>query len=173
MVCLCKLILYIFSVWITNLVNGQHGPDCLETSATFKVTTGSHTNADGIVEYAQSLHDNEIYNPDHIDGCFGLSVDYPEEGGVFKANDHIHIQANRDSASQTDALTKVELYKGEELVNVAWTGSESFQNSFTLKDHLVLNNIDPNADYHYKVYATSNKADRTCTFNSNNFKISN
>lgn len=155
------------------MVNGQHGPDCIETSPTFKVTTGSHTNAVGELEYTESLHDNSIYNEEHQSGCFGLSVDYPQEGDTFKTNDHIHIQANRDRTSQTDALIKIELYKGTELVDVAWTGSESFQTSFTLKDHLVLSNIDTAADYHYKVHATSNKADKTCTFDSKNFKISN
>jgi hypothetical protein len=154
------------------LVNGQHGPDCLETSHTFKVTTGSHTNAaTGETEYTESLHDNSIYNPDHQNGCFGLSVDYPKQGSTFKVNEHIHIQANRDSASQTDAITKIELYKGTELVSTAWSGSESFVNSYTLKDHLVLNNIDSTADYHYKVYATSNKEAATCTFESASFKI--
>lgn len=155
------------------MINGQHGPDCLETSRTFKVTTGSHTNAAGDLEYTESLHDNSIYNPEYEEGCFGLTVDYPKTGDVFKLNDHIHIQANRDGASQTDALTKVELFKGEELVNVAWVGTESFQNSFSLKDHLVLNNPDTAADYHYKVYATSSKADKTCVFKSGDFKISN
>ncbi|KAI7890086.1 uncharacterized protein EV154DRAFT_512434 [Mucor mucedo] len=165
--------LYYYRVWITNLVDGQHGPDCIETSSTFKVTTGSHTNAVGELEYAESLHDNSIYNEEFQAGCFGLSVDYPKQGDTFKTNQHIRIQANRDSSSQTDALTKVELYKGDELVNVAWSGSESFQNTFTLKDHLVLNDIDTSADYHYKIHATSNKADKTCVFNSKSFKISN
>lgn len=155
------------------MVNGQHGPDCIETSRTFKVTTGSHTNAAGELEYTESLHDNSIYNEEHQEGCFGLSVDYPLQGDTFKTSEHIHIQVNRDSSSQTDALTKVELYKNQELVNVAWTGSESFQNSFTLKDHLVLNNIDASADYRYKVYATSSKTEKSCVFESNNFKISN
>jgi hypothetical protein len=70
-------------------------------------------------------------------------------------------------------LTKVELYKGTELVDVAWEGSESFNGAFTLKDHLSLNNIDPSVDYHYKLYASSKKSDDKCTFESNNFKISN
>ncbi|KAI9487275.1 MAG: hypothetical protein EXX96DRAFT_552464 [Benjaminiella poitrasii] len=164
--------LYYYRVWVTNMIDGQHGPDCLETSHTFKVTTGSHTNAAGEVEYAESLHDNSIYSEEYYDGCFGLSVDYPEAGSTFKTNEHIHIQVNRDSASQTDALTKVDLYKGDEWVSTAWKGSESFQNSFTLKDHLVLDNVDSSADYHYKVYVTSSKSSsKTCTFTSNNFKI--
>ncbi|KAI8358577.1 hypothetical protein BD560DRAFT_195912 [Blakeslea trispora] len=164
--------LYYYRVWVTNLVNGQHGPDCIETSHTFKVTTGSHTNAAGDIEYAESLHDNSIYSPEHYDGCFGLSIDYPKEGSVFKGNDHVHLQTTRDDSSQTDTLTKIELYKGDERVNVAWTGNESIQKSFSLKDHLVLKNVDPNADYHYKVHVTSKKSsDKTCTFDSQNFKI--
>ncbi|KAF1797484.1 hypothetical protein V8B55DRAFT_1515787 [Mucor lusitanicus] len=164
--------LYYYRVWVTNMINNQHGPDCIETSRTFKVTTGSHTNAAGDIEYAESLHDNSIYPQTHQDGCFGLSVDYPQEGSTFRSNDHLHLQVNRDAASQTDALTKIDLYKGDTLVNTAWEGSESFQNSFTLKDHLVLNDIDASADYHYKVYVTSKSAS-TCTFESKNFKISN
>lgn len=155
------------------MIGKQHGPDCLETSSTFKVTTGSHTNAAGDLEYTESLHDNSIYNTEHEAGCFGLSVEYPKNGDTFKLKQHVRIQADRDSASQTDALTKIDLYKGDQLVNTAWTGSESFQNTFSLKDHLVLPDVDTSADYHYKVYATSNKADKTCVFESGNFKISN
>lgn len=155
------------------MINKQHGPDCIETSKTFKVTTGSHTNAAGDIEYSESLHDNSLYPVAHQDGCFGVSVDNPKEGSTFPANGHIHLKVNRDSSSQTDALTKIDLYKGDTLVNTAWSGSESFQESFALKDHLVLNDIDTSADYHYKVYVTSSKSDSTCTFESKNFKISN
>ncbi|CAO3669279.1 unnamed protein product [Rhizopus stolonifer] len=165
--------LYYYRVWVTNMVNGQHGPDCLETSHTFKVTSGSHTNAAGITEYAEHLDDNQVYSSDHYNGCFGLTVDYPQTGQTFKVNEHIHVQANRDSSSQTDALTKVELYKGSELVETSWSGSESIQTSFTLKDHLKLDNVDTSSDYHYKLTVTSKKSDATCSFASGNFKISN
>ncbi|KAI8063666.1 uncharacterized protein B0P05DRAFT_555213 [Gilbertella persicaria] len=165
--------LYYYRVWVTNLVNGQHGPDCIETSHTFKVTTGSHTNAVGEIEYAESLHDNAIYSPEHYDGCFGLSVDYPAEGSVFKPNDHVHIQANRDDSSQTDEVTMIQLYKGQQLIATAWRGAEAIQKSFALKDHLILPNVDTTADYHYKVYATSKKANKTCVFESKNFKVQN
>ncbi|KAI9249981.1 hypothetical protein BY458DRAFT_525118 [Sporodiniella umbellata] len=165
--------LYYYRVWVTNLINNQHGPDCLETSHTFKVTTGSHTNAAGDVEYAEHLDDPQVYSNEHYNGCFGLSVDYPQEGDTFQTDSHIHLQVNRDSASQTDALTKVELYKGQELVETAWTGHEAIQNSFTLKDHLKLDNIDPSADYHYKLTVTSKQSEETCNFESGNFKISN
>ncbi|EIE90633.1 hypothetical protein RO3G_15344 [Rhizopus delemar RA 99-880] len=165
--------LYYYRVWVTNLVNGQHGPDCLETSHTFKVTSGSHTNAAGVTEYAEHLDDANIYSNEHYNGCFGLSVDYPKAGSTFNVDDHIHIQVDRDSTSQTDSLTKVELYKGDELVETAWSGSEALQNSFTLKDHLKLDNVDTSADYHYKLQVTSKKSDTSCTFESNTFKISN
>ncbi|KAG1147495.1 hypothetical protein G6F37_004002 [Rhizopus arrhizus] len=165
--------LYYYRVWVTNLVNGQHGPDCLETSHTFKVTSGSHTNAAGVTEYAEHLDDANIFSNEHYNGCFGLSVDYPKAGSTFNVDDHIHIQVDRDSTSQTDSLTKVELYKGDELVDIAWSGSEALQNSFTLKDHLKLNNVDTSADYHYKLQVTSKKSDTSCTFESNTFKISN
>ncbi|KAI8981027.1 hypothetical protein BDB01DRAFT_795066 [Pilobolus umbonatus] len=163
--------LYYYRVWVTNWIDGQHGPDCLQTSHTFKVTSGSHTNAAGMLEYAELLSDEKIYNPQYFEGCFGVNVKYPEEGSVYNLKDHVHIQVDKDSSSQADALTKVELYNGEELVSVAWTGHESFQNSFVLKDHLVLTHVDPSALYHYKIYTTSDKGEATCTFESNNFKI--
>ncbi|KAI7900520.1 uncharacterized protein BX663DRAFT_159307 [Cokeromyces recurvatus] len=163
--------LYYYRVWITNMIDGQHGPDCLETSHTFKVTTSSHTNAAGETEYAEYLHDDSIYPENHYNGCFGLNVDYPSAGSTFNTNEHVLIQLNRDSASQTGEVTKVELYKGDKLVNTVWQGSELFQSSFNLKDHLALNNVDPNAEYHYKIYTTSTTGDNTCTFKSNSFKI--
>lgn len=166
--------LYYYRVWVTNMIGKQHGPDCVQTSHTFKVTTGSHTNANGDLEYAESLHDNSIYSPEHYDGCFGLSVDYPKTGSTFNTNEHVHIQVNRDSSSQTDALTQIDLYKGDDFVATAWKGSESFQNSFTLKDHLALGDVDSSSDYHYKVYVTSNQNEgKTCTFESGSFKINN
>lgn len=164
--------LYYYRVWVTNMIGTSHGPDCLETSHTFKVTTGTHTNSFGETEYAESLHDNSIYNSEHYDGCFGLTVDYPQAGSTFNTNDHVHIQVARDSSSQTGAVTQIDLYKGDDLINTAWKGSESFQNSFTLKDHLVLDNVDTSSDYHYKIYVASKKSSgKTCTFESNSFKI--
>jgi hypothetical protein len=166
--------LYYYRVWVTNTINGQHGPDCLETSHTFKVTSGSHVNAAGVREFVEHLDDANIYNNEHFDGCFGLTVDYPQEGATFKNSGHVQVTVNRDSASQTGALTKVELYKGDQLVDVAWQGSEAFQNAFTLKDHLSVNNVDTSANYHYKLYTSAKKSQgKTCTFVSKNFKISN
>lgn len=165
------------SVWVTNLVkdpNGDkdtHGPDCIETSHTFKVTSGSHTNAAGDTEYTESIDDNNIYHPEHYKGCFGLSVDYPKKGSTFNVGHHIHIQALRDSASQTDSLIKVELFEGDKFRGVAWTGNEPIQNSFTLKDHLKLENINPEADYRYKLYVTSKHSNEICTFQSKTFHI--
>ncbi|EIE85394.1 hypothetical protein G6F46_010843 [Rhizopus delemar] len=169
--------LYYYRVWVTNLVkdpNGDkdtHGPDCIETSHTFKVTSGSHTNAAGDTEYTESIDDDNIYHPEHYKGCFGLSVDYPKKGSTFNVGHHIHIQALRDSASQTDSLIKVELFEGDKFRGVAWTGNEPIQNSFTLKDHLKLENINPEADYRYKLYVTSKHSNEICTFQSKTFHI--
>jgi hypothetical protein len=159
------------SAWITNLVNGQHGPDCLQTSRTFKVTTGSHTNAVGEIEYAEPLHDNSIYPLEHQDGCFGLEV---VATGPFQQNKHIRIEVKREDSSQTDALTKVSLFKGDELVEDAWTGEETLQKSFIIKEQLSVPNVDTSSDYYYMNSTTSNKVEgKTCTFKSQSFKMEN
>lgn len=152
------------------MIDGQHGPDCLETSRTFKVTTKSHTNAAGDIEYAESLHDNSIYPLDHQDGCFGLTVNAT---GPFQQNKHVRITADRDDASQVVDITKVSLYKGDELVEDIWSGEEGFQKLFVVKDQLIVPNADTNADYKYKLVTTSKVEGKTCTFNSNAFKIEN
>ncbi|CAO3589383.1 unnamed protein product [Absidia cylindrospora] len=170
---------YYYRVWVTNLMNGMHGPDCLETSHTFKVSTGSHTNAAGLTEYAENLDDQELYNAKHSKGCFGLSIDYPQQNAVFTEGSHSRVSINRDSSSQTDQMKKIDLYKkvdGKDPVFVqnAWTGKEYLGNAFTLKDHIVLpdHHIDHTANYYYKVETTSNKhADTVCEFISKDFKI--
>ncbi|KAG0169358.1 hypothetical protein DFQ28_003671 [Apophysomyces sp. BC1034] len=171
--------LYYYRVWVTNMMNGMHGPDCIETSSTFKVTTGVHQNVDGFMYYTENLDDITFYRPEHIKGCFGLSVDQPKEGSTFKHGDHISVVANRDKSSQTESLLKVELYKATEankaeFVATAWEGSERFIDAFSLKDHLALpeDKIDPNAQYYYLLDVTSNKVEgETCTFRSGSFKI--
>ncbi|KAI8092623.1 uncharacterized protein BX664DRAFT_277004 [Halteromyces radiatus] len=169
---------YYYRVWVTNQVNGMHGPDCLQTSHTFKVTTASHTNAAGLTEYAENLDDESIYNPKHAKGCFGLTVQYPAKDQVFTEGEHSRIMIKRDSSSQTDELKKVDLYKvvnGQStLVQNAWEGVEDLGNYFTLKDHIVIpqEHIDPSATYFYRIEATSNKhADAVCDFQSQEFKI--
>lgn len=151
------MMLSLFSVWITNQVNGMHGPDCLETSHTFKVTTGSHTNAAGLTEYAENLDDETLYNPKHAQGCFGLSVENPIQGQVFKEGDHARITIKRESSSQTDELKKVDLYKKVKdteavFVQNAWKGVEDIGDAFTLKDHVIIpsEHMDPEAEYIYK-----------------------
>jgi hypothetical protein len=145
------------SVWVTNQVNGMHGPDCLETSRTFKVTTGSHTNAAGLTEYAENLDDESLYNPQHAKGCFGLTVQNPQEGQVFKEGEHARVTIKRESSSQTDELKKVDLYKKVKdseavFVQNAWKGVEDIGDAFTLKDHVIIpaEHIDPEAEYIYK-----------------------
>ncbi|CAO3689569.1 unnamed protein product [Rhizopus stolonifer] len=163
--------LYYYRTWVTNMLNGQHGPDCLKTSHTFRVTSGSHKNAAGFTEYAEHPDDANVYHPEHYKGCFGLSVTYPEEGHSVKLNDHIRIQANRDSASQTDSIIKVDLYKGSAWISTVWVGKEILQNSFIINDQIKMDDVDTASDYHYKLYVTSGHSNDLCTFNSKNFKI--
>ncbi|ORZ21651.1 hypothetical protein BCR42DRAFT_408001 [Absidia repens] len=170
---------YLYRVWVTNDVNGMHGPDCLKTSHIFKVTTGSHTNAAGLTEYAENLDDEQLFNPKHAKGCFGLSVVYPQEGAVFEEGSHSRVSIKRDSSSQTDQLKKVDLYKVVDgkapvFVQNAWKGIEDLIKDFTLEDHIVIpeDHIDYDATYIYKVEASSNKyTDAICEFTSKEFKI--
>ncbi|ORX47179.1 hypothetical protein DM01DRAFT_1410305 [Hesseltinella vesiculosa] len=169
---------YYYRVWVTNSVNGMHGPDCLQTSHTFKVSSGSHTNSDGNFAYNEDLSDEQIYNSKHGKGCFGLTVSYPQEGAEYHEGDHVRLTIDRDSSSQTETLQRVSLYKvnGEEqaLVQEVWTGTETLSNTFTLKDHMqhTTTPFDASATYFYKVQTTSDKhSDVTCDFNSHTFKI--
>lgn len=168
---------YYYRVWVTNLINGQHGPDCLKTSATFKVTTGSHTNDAGFTSYAQSLDDANYFKPEFAKGCFGLNVTKPEEGQAQKLGNHVSVVLSRDGASQTDSLTKVEIYKAvegaDEVVQTVWAGKESLTNAFTIKDHLKIpdDKFDANAYYYYKIDVTSQVKGETCSFQSGAFKI--
>ncbi|CEI94973.1 hypothetical protein RMCBS344292_09174 [Rhizopus microsporus] len=170
---------YYFRVWVTNVVNGGHGPDCLKTSPNFKVTTGTHTNEAGFVSYNEHLDDPNIYNPDHIKGCFGLKVQSPKEGDFAKQGSHVAITLNRDSASQTESLTKVDIYKKsesgqDELVDSVWSGRELLPNVITLKDQIKIpqDKYDSNAQYYYKIQVTSSaQSNEPCTFQSGYFKI--
>ncbi|KAI9026467.1 hypothetical protein CLU79DRAFT_803323 [Phycomyces nitens] len=172
--------LYYYRVWVSNSVNGMRGPDCIQTSHTFKVTSSSHSNADGSIGYAEALTDASYYHPDYFRGCFGLTVNYPEEGSTYKSGEHVRVTADRDTSSQTDNLYKVSLYKDiegseAELVDTVWQGNEVFSDTFTLKDHLVLpeGKLDETANYFYKLDVGSNKDTELCSFNSKAFKISN
>ncbi|CAO3654774.1 unnamed protein product [Mucor hiemalis] len=159
------------------MINGQHGPDCIKTSSTFKVTTGAHTNAAGFTSYAQSLDDSNYFKPEFAKGCFGLKVQSPQEGSTQQQGSHVSVVLNRDGASQTDSLTKVEIYKAvegsDELVDTVWTGTELLTNAFTVKDHLQIpsDKYDANAYYYYKVDVTSQVKGETCSFQSGAFKI--
>ncbi|KAG0940485.1 hypothetical protein G6F57_006487 [Rhizopus arrhizus] len=171
--------LYYFRVWVTNIIDGAHGPDCIKTSKNFKVTTGTHTNAAGFISYAEHLNDETIYKPEHIKGCFGLKVTSPAEGDSTKQGNHVSITLNRDSASQTEALTKVDIYKKssdgqDELVDAVWAGHEAITNVITLKDQIKIpsDKYDADAQYYYKIQVTSSvQKDETCTFQSSYFKI--
>lgn len=159
------------------MINGQHGPDCLKTSPTFKVTTGAHTNAAGETSYDQQLDDFSTYHPEFAKGCFGLTVDSPKDGSTQKHGDHATISMNRDSASQVETLTKVELYKAlqgaDQSVATVWSGSERLVKVTNFKDHLSLpeGQYDPNALYYYKIDVTSEHDGHACSFQSGAFKI--
>ncbi|KAI9481452.1 MAG: hypothetical protein EXX96DRAFT_566795 [Benjaminiella poitrasii] len=170
---------YYYRVWVTNMINGQHGPDCIKTSRTFKVTTGSHTNDAGFTYYAQSLDDINYYKPEFAKGCFGLSVQSPQEGSTFKQGDFVSLVLNRDSASQTDSLTNIQIYKAvdgannDESVEPVWSGSEALTNIFTYKNQIQIpaDKLDPNAYYYYKLDVASQVRGETCSFQSGAFKI--
>ncbi|KAI9317272.1 hypothetical protein BX666DRAFT_1858076 [Dichotomocladium elegans] len=171
--------LYYYRVWVTNILGGAHGPDCIETSHTFKVTTGVHTNSDGISYYTESLDDIQFYHPEYFKGCFALEVDYPKKDQEVKLGEHVTISVSRDTTSQTDSVTKVDLYKSTsaneaEYVETVWEGRESFTNQFTLKDHFKFDEseIESGATYYYALTVTSSKTqDEDCTFHSQPFKV--
>lgn len=158
------------------MINGQHGPDCVKTSRTFKVTTGSHTNDAGFTSYAQALDDQTYFKPEFAKGCFGLTVKNPAEGSTQKQGDHVTVNLSRDGASQTDSLTKVEIYKvvdgvNDKLVDTVWSGSEGLTNAFSVKDHLSIPDLDTSASYYYKLDVTSQIEGETCSFQSGAFKV--
>jgi hypothetical protein len=175
--------LYYYRVWVTNMItaNGQtqHGPDCTPTSATFKVTSAGHTNADGSVTQ-DDVNDPTLYHPDYQKGCFGLEVKYPAEGQTVDLGKHLRLQLERDSASQTDELLQVDLFKGDpsnqgQFVQSIWSGEESINNILTLQDHIVLpSNVTSDGDFFYSIKVSSDKLDKaqdSCTFYSKGFKI--
>ncbi|KAI7884240.1 hypothetical protein K492DRAFT_174426 [Lichtheimia hyalospora FSU 10163] len=175
--------LYYYRVWVTNQINGMHGPDCLETSHTFKVTSGVHQDAAGISYYTESLDDVQFYHPEYFKGCFGLQVTQPSKDSTVQLGQHVSITAKRDrSTSQTGLVKQVDLYKASsddknkaDFVDTVWTGNTRFTDQFTLSDHFVLDDehIDHDATYYYTLTVTSNKnQDEDCTFHSEGFKIS-
>ncbi|KAI8968598.1 hypothetical protein BDF20DRAFT_828280 [Mycotypha africana] len=169
---------YYYRVWVTNMINGQHGPDCLKTSRTFKVTTSSHTNADGVTSYAEHLDDTTYFKPEFARGCFGLTVQQPAQDSSYKQGDFVTVLLNRDSASQTDSLKKVELYKfvdgqNDESIETIWSGEEGLTNAFSFKDHLNIpsDKLENGALYYYKVDVSSQVQGESCSFQSGAFKV--
>lgn len=159
------------------MINGQHGPDCLKTSRTFKVTTGSHTDDAGLTSYAQALDDVTYYKPEFAKGCFGLKVKSPAEGETQKQGSYASVVLSRDGASQTDSLTSVEIYRAlegpDQLVDTIWTGKEALSDVFTIKDQLLIpsDHFEAGAVYYYKIDVTSQVKGETCSFQSGAFKI--
>lgn len=162
---------------MSNVKDGQRGPDCIKISPTFKVTTGSHQNSDGFLSYAESLDDANYYNPEVAKGCFGLGITAPKEGDSAPHGAHVSVEFKRDSASATKTLNKLEIYKvnedDDELVDTVWTGKETLVNIFIIKDELKIpsDKFDPNASYYYKAEVTSQHGNHACPFRSGSFKI--
>ncbi|KAI9310209.1 hypothetical protein BX666DRAFT_2033330 [Dichotomocladium elegans] len=174
--------LYYYRVWVTNQISGEHGPDCIELSQNFKVTTGVHTNSDGVSYYSESLDDVQFYHPEYFKGCFGLTVDSPQEGDVVELNDHVSIAISRgEGTPSVSVLKQVDLYKADtsspdkaKYVDTVWDVTERFTSSFTLRDHFVLDSIhvDPKSIYYYAVTVSSNtNSEEDCTFHSSGFTI--
>lgn len=134
----------------------MHGPDCLETSHTFRVTSGVHKDAAGMSYYTESLDDIQFYRPEYFKGCFGLKVTTPTKDATVKLNKHVSISASRDKTSQAATLKKVDLYKSvseneAKFVETVWEGEEDFTDEINVKDHFVLDDehIDHDATYYY------------------------
>lgn len=141
------------------------------------MTTDSHTNDAGEISYAQELTDATYFKPEFAKGCFGLTIKTPEQNSTQKQGDYVSVVLARDGASQTDSLTKVEIYKyvdgsSDELVDSVWAGKESLTNAFTIKDQLSIpsDKLDADAYYYYKLDVTSQVQGETCSFQSATFK---
>ena len=123
------------------------------------------------------MDDPNYFKPEFAKGCFGLKVKSPVEGANQQQGSHVSVVLSRDGASQTDSLTKVEIYKAlegvDELVDTVWSGNEALTNALTVKDHLQIpaDKYDAAAYYYYKVDVTSQVQGETCSFQSGAFKI--
>ncbi|KAI8385781.1 hypothetical protein BD560DRAFT_384332 [Blakeslea trispora] len=169
--------IYYYRVWVTNIINGGHGPDCTIFTPRFKVTTGSHTNDAGLTSYEQSLDDDKVFNPEHTKGCFGLNVQSPSEGSTLTHGEHANVLLHRDSASPTEVLERVNLYKAspngeDEFVQEIWSGKAYLPNAYSYKDHLQIpkDKLDSSATYYYQVQVASQNGE-TCSFRSGNFNV--
>ncbi|OBZ89756.1 hypothetical protein A0J61_02180 [Choanephora cucurbitarum] len=168
---------YYYRVWVTNIINGGHGPDCTIFSPRFKVTTGSHTNDAGLTTYEQSLDDDKVYSSEHAKGCFGLNIQSPSEGSTLTHGEHTNVLLSRDSASPAEVLESVNLYKAsstgeDELVQQIWSGKAYLPNAYSYKDHLQIpkDKLDSSATYYYQVQIASQDGE-TCSFRSGNFNV--
>lgn len=145
---------FIYRSWVSNVIDGGRGPTCTPKSVTFQVTTGSHVNDAGELEYNEDLLNKDIYNPEHLRGCFGLTIKEPKPNQVFTKGDHAHITIERNREASTDTIKRIEQYKLENgndpvLVETVFDYDEVIYDFFNLKDNLVAE-AGPNTEYYYK-----------------------
>ncbi|CAO3630241.1 unnamed protein product [Cunninghamella blakesleeana] len=166
---------YYYRLWVNNKMNGGRGPDCTPQSSVFQIVVPSHTNEDGSQAYEFSLDDANIYDKTHGAGCYGITL---TQSGLNKDN-HIVVSINRNiHGSETDSIEKIELWKnvnGEKtkVHNVVPASKQfSIYDNFITHDHILDNQIDPNAKYFYQTVGNNNQGSGKCTFNSPEFSIS-
>ncbi|KAG1175530.1 hypothetical protein G6F70_004679 [Rhizopus microsporus] len=154
-----------FRVWVHN----TKGPDCTLMSKVFKVKSSSHSNAVEEAEY-KSLNEN-------IDrGCFGVEVTSPTLGEKVPVNQQYAVQIQRDSAAHADTLTSLELYsvnietRESKLIHSSWSGSQSINNLFNVKDTIPESAKAEDTAFYYKLTATT-QHDETCEFYSHPFYV--
>ncbi|KAI8340401.1 hypothetical protein BD560DRAFT_439903 [Blakeslea trispora] len=154
-----------FRVWVTNAA----GPDCTLMSKVFKVKSSSHSNAVEEAEY-------EGLSEDIDRGCFGVELEAPALGAEVNADEAFTVQIKRDSAAHTNALNKLELYKIDlesreaTFVKESWSGDESIDNLFNLKDTVPQSAKADNTAFYYKLSA-STQHDENCHFFSHPFYV--
>ncbi|ORE11095.1 hypothetical protein BCV72DRAFT_198370 [Rhizopus microsporus var. microsporus] len=154
-----------FRVWVHN----TKGPDCTLMSKVFKVKSSSHSNAVEEAEY-KGLNEN-------IDrGCFGVEVTSPTLGEKVSVNQQYAVQIQRDSAAHADTLTSLELYsvnietRESKLIHSSWSGSQSINNLFNIKDTIPESAKAEDTAFYYKLTATT-QHDETCEFYSHPFYV--
>ncbi|CAO3632498.1 unnamed protein product [Cunninghamella echinulata] len=165
---------YYYRSWVSNVIDGGRGPTCTPTSVTFQVTTGSHVNDAGELKYNEDLLNKDIYNPDHLRGCYGLNINEPKDGQVFTKGEHAHITIERKREANTDTIKRIEQYKLENgnkpvLVETVFDYDEVIFDFFNLKDNLIAP-AGPNTEYYYKIIG-NNGHDGECAYFTPKFFI--
>ncbi|OBZ87734.1 hypothetical protein A0J61_04225 [Choanephora cucurbitarum] len=154
-----------FRVWVTNAA----GPDCTLMSKVFKVKSSTHSNAAEEAEY-------EGLSEEIDRGCFGVELEAPALGAEVKADEAYSVQIKRDSAAHASAVNKLELYKinldsrEASFVKESWSGDESIDNLFNIKDTVPESAKAENTAFYYKLSA-STQHDESCHFFSHPFYV--